>query len=81
MESVDVPNSITYSMLSGAPVKKYLGNANVVAGNGGTLIDWAAKLLPKIPGIGWIVAMATRKAINWIIDAFEEGHSIGENDG
>jgi hypothetical protein len=68
-------------MLFGAPVKKYLGNANVVAGSGGTLIDWAVKLLPQIPGIGWIVAMAARKAINRSIDAIEEGHSIGENDG
>ena len=74
LESVDPPNSFTYSMLSGAPVKEYLGTVNVVAQNGTTLINWDVKLIPKIPGIGWIVAIVIRKAINRYIDAIEEGH-------
>jgi len=39
LESIDPPNSFTYSMLSGAPVKAYLGTVNVVAQNGTTLIN------------------------------------------
>lgn len=74
LESVDTPNSITYRMLSGAPVKEYLGTVNVVPQNGATLINWDVKLIPKIPGIGWIVAIVIRKAINRFIDAIEEGH-------
>jgi hypothetical protein len=74
LESVDAPNSITYRMLSGAPVKEYVGTVNVVAQDGATLINWDVKLIPKIPGIGWIVAMVIRKAINRYIDAIEEGH-------
>ncbi len=74
LESVDAPNSITYRMLSGAPVKEYLGTVNLVAQDGGTLINWDVKLIPKIPGIGWIVAMVIRKAINRYIDAIQEGH-------
>lgn len=73
LEAVDAPNSITYRMLSGAPVKKYLGTVNVVAQNGATLINWDVELVPKIPGIGWIVAMVVKKAINRYIDAIEEG--------
>jgi hypothetical protein len=69
IEVVDAPNSITYSMLSGAPVKDYLGTINVVAQDDATLINWDVKLIPKIPGIGWIVAMVIRKAINRFIDA------------
>jgi len=74
LEAVDAPNSITYSMLSGAPVKEYLGTVKVIAQNGATLINWDVKLIPKIPGIGWIVAMVIKKAINRYIDAIEEGH-------
>ena len=69
MESVNAPNSITYSMLSGAPVKDYLGTINIVAQDDATLINWDVKLIPKILGIGWIVAMAIRKAINRFIDS------------
>ena len=61
-------------MLSGAPVKEYLGTVNVVTQDGATLINWDVKLIPKIPGIGWIVAMVIKKAINRYIDAIEEGH-------
>lgn len=73
LEAVDAPNSITYRMLSGAPVKEYLGTVNVVALDGATLINWDVKLIPKIPGIGWIFAMVIKKAINRYIDAIEEG--------
>ena len=74
LEAVNEPNSITYRMLSGAPVKEYLGTVNVVAQNGETLIKWDVKLIPKIPGIGWIVGMVIKKAINRYIDAIAEGH-------
>ena len=73
LESVDAPNSITYRMLSGAPVKDYIGSVNVVAQDGGTLINWDVRFIPKIPGIGWIVAMVIRKSLNRFIDAIEEG--------
>ena len=62
LEAVDEPNSITYRLLSGAPVKEYLGTVNVVAQDGATLIKWDVNLKPKIPGIGWIVAMLVKKS-------------------
>jgi carbon monoxide dehydrogenase subunit G len=74
LESVDAPNSITYRMLSGAPVKEYVGTVNVIAQDDATLINWDVKMIPKIPGIGWLVAMVIRKAINRFIDAIEEGN-------
>lgn len=74
LESVNEPNSITYRMLSGAPVKEYLGTVNVVAQDGTTVINWDVKFLPKISGIGWLVGMVIKKAINRYIDAIEEGH-------
>jgi hypothetical protein len=74
LESVDAPNSISYRMLSGAPVKEYVGTVNVIAQDDATLINWDVKMIPKIPGIGWLVAMVIRKAINRFIDAIEEGN-------
>ena len=74
LEAVDEPNSITYRLLSGAPVKEYIGTVNVVAQDGATLIKWDVNLKPKIPGMGWIVAMLVKKAIHRFIDAIEEGH-------
>jgi len=74
LEVVNAPNSITYRMLSGAPVKEYLGTVNVVAQGGATVINWDVKLIPKIPGMGWLVGMVIKKAINRYIDAIEEGH-------
>ena len=73
LEAVNTPNSITYRMLSGAPVKEYLGTVNVVAQDDATIINWDVKLTPKIPGIGWIVGMVIKKAINRYVDAIEEG--------
>ena len=62
LEAVDEPNSITYRLLSGAPVKEYIGTVNVVAQDGATLIKWDVNLKPKIPGMGWIVAMLVKKS-------------------
>ena len=73
LEAVDAPSSITYRMLSGAPVKEYFGTVNVVAQGGATLINWDVKMTPKIPGIGWIITMVIKKAINRYIDAIGEG--------
>ena len=74
LEFVDAPNAITYRMLSGAPVKEYTGTVNVDAQNGASLINWDVKFVPKFPGIGWLVAMVIKRAINHYIDAIEEGH-------
>ncbi len=73
LESVDAPNSITYRMLSGAPVKEYVGTIEIKAQNDSTILNWYVKLTPKIPGIGWIVEIVIKKAINRFIDAIEEG--------
>ena len=73
LEAVNAPNSITYRMLSGAPVKEYLGTVNIVAQDGATVINWDVKMIPIIPGIGWIVAIVIKKAINRYIDAIEDG--------
>ena len=73
LEAVDPPNSITYRMLSGAPVKEYSGRVNVADQNGKSLINWDVYLISKIPGMGWIISSVIKRAINHYIDAIEEG--------
>ena len=37
-----------------------------------TEIRWDVKFVPRIPGIGWLVASVTKKAINRYIDEIEK---------
>ncbi len=72
LESIDPPNSYTYKILSGSPVKFYLGKAEFIAAGDHTRIRWSGEFVPKIPGIGWIIANSTRKYINTIINEMEK---------
>ncbi|MEL7603272.1 MAG: SRPBCC family protein [Bacillota bacterium] len=69
---IDPPHSYSYSILSGSPVKSYLGKAEFIAGENGTIIKWSGEFIPIIPGIGWIVAKVTKKYIHRIIDELEK---------
>jgi hypothetical protein len=75
LEAVDAPNYITYRMLPQPAIKEYITTVNVVAQEGATLINWDVKLIPRIPGIGWILEMDLRRTINRYIDAIEVGQN------
>lgn len=68
LESVNPPNSFTYTILSGAPMKDYLGCVEITPQNDKSVIHWNVKFTPKLPGTGWIGAIVSKKAINRIID-------------
>lgn len=68
IESVDPPNSFTYKILSGAPVKSYLGRAEFKADGINTIIKWSGEFIPKIPGTGWLIGIVAAKNINQVID-------------
>ena len=70
MESVDAPNSITYICYLGHQLKTIMALLMLIgAQDDAALINWDVKLIPKIPGIEWIVAKVIRKAINRFADA------------
>lgn len=71
LESVTPPNSFTYSILSGAPMKDYLGNVEIAPQEAKSIVRWNVKFTPKIPGTGWIGAMVAKKTINRFIDEME----------
>ena len=68
LESVNPPNSFTYTILSGAPMKDYLGSVEITPQNDKSVIRWNVKFTPKMPGTGWIGAIVSKKAINRVID-------------
>ena len=74
LESVTPPNSFTYSILSGAPMKDYLGNVEIAPQEDKSLVRWNVKFTPKIPGTGWLGAIVSKKTINRLLDEMEMGN-------
>jgi len=72
LETIDPPNSFTYSILSGAPVKSYLGKAEFSPNVESTNIKWSGTFTPKIIGTGWLIGRISLKNINDFIDELEK---------
>jgi len=68
LESVGPGKSFSYKILSGAPMKDHRATAVFTANGSSTEIRWDVVFTPKIPGIGWIVAMVTQNAVNQYLD-------------
>ena len=75
IETVDPPHGFTYRILSGVPVKEYLGKALFEDKDGRTLIRWSGVLKPKIPLTGNLCCWAAKRAVNQLIDSIERHHS------
>ncbi len=73
LESVDPAcRSFTYRILSGAPMKKHLARVEFAPSGTSTEIRWKVEFEPKLPGVGWILAGVTKKAINQYLNAVEQ---------
>lgn len=71
LESIDPPNYFTYKILSGAPVKSYLGRAEFKPKGNTTVIKWSGAFTPKVPGTAWIIGIVAKRNINQFIDELE----------
>jgi len=69
LEAVGPGKTFSYKILSGAPMKDHLAKATFIPKDSSTEIRWDVTFTPKIPGIGWIVALVTKKAVNQYLDA------------
>ncbi len=69
--SVSAPQSFSYTILSGAPLKDHRAKTDFIPRGTATEIRVAVEFAPKIPGTGWIVGMITKKALNRYIDEIE----------
>ncbi|NPV89883.1 MAG: SRPBCC family protein [Firmicutes bacterium] len=72
LEAINSPNNFTYRMISGAPIKDYLGRAEFKPDGKCTMIKWTATFTPKFPGTGWIIGKVIKNVINAFIDELEK---------
>ena len=72
LDSANPPYSFTYRILSGAPMKEYLGKVRFEPKENSTIIHWQADLTPKIPFTGWICSKIASDAQHQLIDEVEK---------
>ena len=72
LETANPPHSFTYRILSGAPMKEYLGSVRFEPKENSTIIHWHVDLKPKIPFTGWICRKVAKNASNRLIDEIEK---------
>ena len=75
IETVDPPHGFTYRILSGAPVKEYVGRALFEDKDGRTRIRWSGDFKPKIPFTGGICCKVAKGAVVQLLDSIEKHHS------
>ena len=74
LKSVNPPKSFTYTLLSGAPTKDYLGTVEITPKDEKSVVRWNVTFTPKFPGTGWVVARIAGKTINRLIDEMEKSN-------
>jgi hypothetical protein len=71
LENIKPQHNISYSLLSGAPVKNYAGNVDIAPNGTKTLITWNVQFRPKFLGTGWVVKWFVKRTIYYIIHQIE----------
>jgi hypothetical protein len=71
LESLKPPNQLTYSLLSGGPVKDYNGTIDINSIKGKTHISWKVNFKPTIIGTGWIIKQLLKSTLNRFINEIE----------
>ncbi len=74
LDSANPPYAFTYRILSGAPMKEYLGKVRFEPKENSTIIYWAADLTPKIPFTGWICSKVASDTQHCLIDEVEKSN-------
>jgi uncharacterized protein YndB with AHSA1/START domain len=53
----------SYTLISGAPVRKHVGTVELTSQNGGTELVYAVRTMPTIPVVGFAVVAVVKQAI------------------
>ena len=72
LDSANPSYSFAYRILSGALIKKYLGDVRLEPRESSTIIHWSAELIPKIPLTGWICSRIASDSQHRLIDAVKK---------
>ncbi len=72
LDTANPPYTFTYRILSGAPMKEYLGKVRLEPRESSTIVHWNAELTPKIPFTGWICSKVASDAQHCLIDEVDK---------
>jgi len=72
LDTANPPYTFTYRILSGAPMKEYLGKVRLEPRESSTIVHWNAELTPKIPFTGWICSNVASDAQHCLIDEVDK---------
>lgn len=62
------PSRFSYTVLSGAPMRDHIGNADLYPDDGGTRIVYAVHMTPTVPLVGGAVVFVIKQAVNQLLD-------------
>jgi uncharacterized protein YndB with AHSA1/START domain len=68
---VEAPSRLAYRLLSGLPVRHYVGQTTLTTEGKGTDIRWTIDLTSPIPGIAYVVRLAIQAAATRLAKASE----------
>jgi uncharacterized protein YndB with AHSA1/START domain len=74
---VEAPSRLAYRLLSGLPVRDYVGKTTLTADDKQTDITWTIELTSPIPGIGFVVRLAIQAAATKLAAASERAAGAG----
>jgi len=67
--ATDPPHLQTYTMLSGLPVRDYLGNVQIADRSDGSFITWEATFTSRLLGTGHLIRRAMTSSITKVAAA------------
>jgi uncharacterized protein YndB with AHSA1/START domain len=62
------PTRFSYTVLSGAPIRDHIGNADLSAAGEGTKVVYAVHMTPTVPLIGAAVVFVIKQAVSRLLD-------------
>jgi uncharacterized protein YndB with AHSA1/START domain len=66
------PRLFEYKMLSGAPVRNYLGRVLLEPADAGTEVDWTVTLTPRLPAAHLVVRQVISSLISGLVKEAEQ---------
>jgi len=66
--SYEPPSRLSYTMLSGAPLRDHVGTVELTPRDGGTEVVWAIRTNPTLPLVGGAVVAVAKRAVGQLLN-------------
>jgi hypothetical protein len=71
------PRRLSYTLLSGLPLRDYRAVVELSPAGAGTRIRWSATFVPHRPGTGWIYRLALTRVFRGMVSGLAEAARAG----